>query len=1157
MKLSLKAIGLALTACATCWQASATVTVQSWYHFGEVADYYADSTPNAHRFGQGFSTCAGGGNAGGIITATGVGGPLGASGWTSTKCLRLGQNKCQGSLWAPGYNPPSTNFGIEIWVLPQDTGVNGGSSSWIFSSGQSGGVTIRIVDNQDGTSQLVGTILGAQVDVGDPFIVPTNKWTHVAMVNDNGTTTFYINGVANGASDTANATASAGDAYIGTPSDNQAYDGYVDEARVFTFAPGQFSPNDFLLPPPGPNVITQPSSATVWNGGAAPFAVVVPQDPSTTFQWQRGGVALSGQTASSLLLPTVGSADDGAVFSVVVGNGGSSLVSSNATLSVVPNRTADVAYYRSAVTGEPTLAAYFPVDGSTGTSVANVRDASRNGSLEFNTFYDGRTNSSYGERALSFGGGDDVQVPNNPALEFTGGDGTIEALIYLRASAVPGNQTIFSEAASDASSVYYRFQVSPDGSALSYANDSLSAPLSWSVPVNLAGRLAHVALVIDHGTNVTAYADGAALGTKVQSGFGASIGQPSWIGGTGSGNPGGFTGDIDELAVYSSALSLGTIQTHYSRFLYGTNVSAPYITSQPSSKTLLAGGRAVLTVTAGGTLPLSYQWTFKGANIPGATSSTLVIAPTTTNSTGDYSVTISNSVGSTNSSPIHLAFVPAPDAYSAAVLADQPTAYWRLDEVSGPGLTDFAGLNDGAYNPTGQTFGANGAIEGNSDAAVHFNGSGYALVPNTPVLNPNGAFTIEFWAQPADTGFEVPISSMNRPAGRYGWEFYQVGNGPGWEFHIGQAGYTGLVTDSAALVAKQWYHVAGVFDGTNNITLYVYGQNVGTAAGPITPNGVQPTNIGRRSDGTHYYNGTLDEIAFYNYALTAEQLQAHVAIGQPLKLSIVAATNVIADSRPGTPTHDGMNHGSSWTASESDGQTNRSGVEHFSAAAPSQVTVGGSTNFDSTVGTIAFWFRSAGTVTNAGSEGAILFDRRAGDGVVIAQHDNGNLFVQVAKTANTLESAANISDNRWHHVAVVYDQSDVGSITIYIDGALDSSQANAKAWTWTVGQELEIGQSHDSYWRALNGSLDDFRVYSRDLSGSEVASLTTGALVDPGTLELRFNFDGPPAGFNVTWPYGSLQDSPTALGPFNNVDGAASPYPVSTSAATRFFRGNQ
>ena len=120
------------------------------------------------------------------------------------------------------------------------------------------------------------------------------------------------------------------------------------------------------------------------------------------------------------------------------------------------------------------------------------------------------------------------------------------------------------------------------------------------------------------------YLDGVSLGTKQQAGFGYGLGAPLWIGATGKDRTNyRWIGTIDELAVYSTALPPNTVQTHYSKYFYGTNTAAPSIVSQPSSKTMLAGGSPLLVVKAAGTLPLSYQWSSNGVAIAGATTAEL------------------------------------------------------------------------------------------------------------------------------------------------------------------------------------------------------------------------------------------------------------------------------------------------------------------------------------------------------------------------------------------------------------------------------------------------------------------------------------------------------------------------------------------------------
>ena len=76
----------------------------------------------------------------------------------------------------------------------------------------------------------------------------------------------------------------------------------------------------------------------------------------------------------------------------------------------------------------------------------------------------------------------------------------------------------------------------------------------------------------------------------------------------------------------------------------------PFITGQPASQTNMVGTTASFTVTAGGTPPLSYQWSFNSTNLASATNATLILTNLQLNQSGNYSVLVSNPYGATNSS---------------------------------------------------------------------------------------------------------------------------------------------------------------------------------------------------------------------------------------------------------------------------------------------------------------------------------------------------------------------------------------------------------------------------------------------------------------------------------------------------------------------------
>jgi hypothetical protein len=203
----------------------------------------------------------------------------------------------------------------------------------------------------------------------------------------------------------------------------------------------------------------------------------------------------------------------------------------------------------------------------------------------------------------------------------------------------------------------------------------------------------------------------------------------------------------------------------------------------------------------------------------------------------------------------------------------------------------------------------------------------------------------------------------------------------------------------------------------------------------------------------------------------------------------------------------------------------------------------------------------------AAGNGSMLFDRRTSAGLVLFLDGLPSGGVDVQYTGNaSFQAGGYVVDNNWHHVALTYDQSASGAVSVYLDGVLLVSQANTAAWSWPTNQEIELGRSHDPYWQTYNGNMDDFRIYSRVLTANEIATIaapaTSDTLVDNTALKVRYNFDTTGGGKSLTWPAGSLLSSPT-LGPtavWTPVAGAVSPYPflppppVSPAGTALFYR---
>jgi hypothetical protein len=87
---------------------------------------------------------------------------------------------------------------------------------------------------------------------------------------------------------------------------------------------------------------------------------------------------------------------------------------------------------------------------------------------------------------------------------------------------------------------------------------------------------------------------------------------------------------------------------------------APTISGQPTNKTVALGQTATFSVTANGSVPLSYQWQRGGIDLPGANSATLEIVNAQLADAGTYRVVVSNTAGTITSQGAALTVLVAP-----------------------------------------------------------------------------------------------------------------------------------------------------------------------------------------------------------------------------------------------------------------------------------------------------------------------------------------------------------------------------------------------------------------------------------------------------------------------------------------------------------------
>lgn len=333
----------------------------------------------------------------------------------------------------------------------------------------------------------------------------------------------------------------------------------------------------------------------------------------------------------------------------------------------------------------------------------------------------------------------------------------------------------------------------------------------------------------------------------------------------------------------------------------------PTIAVEPKPAVRLQGSSVTFAVSGGGSVPLSYQWKSNNVDIAGANAASLTLDNVQPSFAANYSVTISNAAGTKNSAAASLTVVPvAAGSLAATVVAAHPVAYWRLDQtaVDQP-ARDYVGGHDGTYDP-GVALGQAGGILGDANASAGFTYGG-VIVPFSADLNPYTTFSLEAWVRvdAAAAGADRPIlwSSTTYAGWAYGY-ILAINTADEWSFTTGQK-TSGFNTITGGLAADTgWNHVVCTFDdATGDKRMYVNGLEVAqtaTATGTFAPNQTTPDSelppdqgIGWDVRNSTSFYGGLDEVAFYDYALSAAQVGAHYSAGTAPTVGIAAAGNQV------------------------------------------------------------------------------------------------------------------------------------------------------------------------------------------------------------------------------------------------------------------------
>jgi Concanavalin A-like lectin/glucanases superfamily len=206
-------------------------------------------------------------------------------------------------------------------------------------------------------------------------------------------------------------------------------------------------------------------------------------------------------------------------------------------------------------------------------------------------------------------------------------------------------------------------------------------------------------------------------------------------------------------------------------------------------------------------------------------------------------------------------------------------SYWRLGEPLGGVAFDTKGPSNGSY--TGPPdLGQTGALTAPGDLAPSFDSvNDWADFGDVYDFTGTSQFSVEAWINRGtlrETSFRWIVGKDTTNASREGWNLNLESNTHTVRFERWSNNTMNMTESTTATVAGTWYHVVGTYDGAT-MRIYLNGVQQGSLASTQSQaNTAFPLRVGAiGATGGGKFHGNIDEVAVYNTALTAAQVDQH------------------------------------------------------------------------------------------------------------------------------------------------------------------------------------------------------------------------------------------------------------------------------------------
>ena len=424
---------------------------------------------------------------------------------------------------------------------------------------------------------------------------------------------------------------------------------------------------------------------------------------------------------------------------------------------------------------------------------------------------------------------------------------------------------------------------------------------------------------------------------------------------------------------------------------------------------------------------------------------------------------------------------------------------WLVDDepINRTQATDSTG-----HGFTGLLMGATVTESGRFGRAFDFeeDGQQYISLPKEPMFhNSAKGYTWSAWVKPESLIHNHQIITDADTAGCEDLQLYvsQLGEVVFGVDGVGcaQQGIGTIKTSAKLVEIGKWTHISGVADYEKQQSfVYINGVLAGskTMAGIVPISRGMNINIARAYDGSRagaYFDGLIDEIKIYPYALTSAEVSKDIAM-------IVGYWDM--DSPSGTTLPDGgrSNHAGIISGAISVAGKNNNGLD-FEADASQYVSIqNGDTQFQGS----ALGFSWAGWIKlESARRHTIISDADANgcEDISLYVTNLGELGFSLDGAGCGQQGFAKLSTavgsvpiGVWQHVAVVADYQQ-SSISLYLNGAMAVSKSISDFTPIARPMLVSLGRWWDgnSGWGYFDGIMDEVMMFNYPISPSAVAFL--------------------------------------------------------------------